>query len=412
VKHVGIVMAGHLATCPRMVKVADALAEAGYRVTVVSTTGWAQWARVADEQMYERRAGKWRWVKVDWDRHSAWVTWLWSALRTRAARRLAAILNPRYMSLQSLGAAHIRISPELARAAARVDADFFYGGGSALAATAIAADRRGVKFALDLEDFHSAEVDPSIDSGFSGRIVERIERIVLPRASFITAASPQISQAYHQAYNVTPTTINNVFPLPSEPPKRLRAEGPFRAYWFSQTIGPNRGLGDAIKAFGLLGCDAELHLRGNCDNGYVVKLRQIASNTAPRLKVETHPPADPDEMVKLAQPYDIGLALERSTVRNRDICLTNKAFTYLPAGLAVAFSDTTAQRELAGQLGDAAIIYSSGHPDIFAEQLRRWASDRDELLRAQGAAWEAAKSRWHWEHELERGALLKLIAAI
>ena len=107
-----------------------------------------------------------------------------------------------------------------------------------------------------------------------------------------------------------------------------------------------------------------------------------------------------------------GLALERPTVRNRDICLTNKAFTYLPAGLAVAFSDTTAQRALASQLGDAALIYPSGRPDMLAEQLKRWTSDRGELVKAQSAAWEAAKTRWHWEHELERGALLKLISAI
>jgi len=38
-----VMTAGHLSTCPRMLKAADALAEAGYRVRVVSArhTGWA-----------------------------------------------------------------------------------------------------------------------------------------------------------------------------------------------------------------------------------------------------------------------------------------------------------------------------------------------------------------------------------
>ena len=38
---------------------------------------------------------------------------------------------------------------------------------------------------------------------------------------------------------------------------------------------------------------------------------------------------------------------------NRDICLTNKAFTYLLAGIPVLLSRTTAQSELAVELGDA-----------------------------------------------------------
>jgi transketolase len=53
-----IVTAGHLSTCPRMLKAADALAEAGYRVRVVSVRH-TQWATEADRDVRRRRTGAW-----------------------------------------------------------------------------------------------------------------------------------------------------------------------------------------------------------------------------------------------------------------------------------------------------------------------------------------------------------------
>ena len=50
-----VVTAGHLSTCPRMLKAADALAEAGYRVRVVSTQQ-TDWAAEADLDVRRRRA--------------------------------------------------------------------------------------------------------------------------------------------------------------------------------------------------------------------------------------------------------------------------------------------------------------------------------------------------------------------
>ena len=54
-----LVTAGHLSTCPRMLKAADALAEEGYDVEVVSTrsTAWAveaDLALLAERRFFER----------------------------------------------------------------------------------------------------------------------------------------------------------------------------------------------------------------------------------------------------------------------------------------------------------------------------------------------------------------------
>ena len=115
-------------------------------------------------------------------------------------------------------------------------------------------------------------------------------------------------------------------------------------------------------------------------------------------------------MVDACRGYDVGLSLEQTHVLNRALCLTNKAFTYMLAGLALVFTDTPGQRRLAQDIGEHTILYAPGDLDSLASGLRRWADDKSRLARARAAAWAAGKRRWHWEHPLERGVLLNAVA--
>ena len=47
--------------------------------------------------------------------------------------------------------------------------------------------------------------------------------------------------------------------------------------------------------------------------------------------------------------FDVGLALELSEPENRDLCLTNKVFTYMLAGNAMILSETSMQRSFKQQ---------------------------------------------------------------
>jgi glycosyltransferase involved in cell wall biosynthesis len=204
--------------------------------------------------------------------------------------------------------------------------------------------------------------------------------------------------------------VHNTFPLPARPPDFSRADpDTLRLYWFSQTIGPGRGLEEAVAAAGRAGVRAELALRGRAQAGYLEALQQLAAAHAPRLRVVHHPPASPDAMVDLARGYDVGLALEQMDVRNRQLCITNKAFTYILAGVAVAITDTPGQHALGVDLGCAAALVPPGDIDALAAAFAQWGVDPARLERAKRAAWHAATRRWHWEHEDERGALYQLV---
>jgi len=399
-----LVTAGHLSTCPRMLKAADALAQEGYEVSVVSTRS-TPWAGEADLDVLRRRPGRWRTIVVDYSQSQGPLLYAKSGLRRRVARALAARTSEVSFPMATL--AFARVHDELVSAAIGTSADFFYGGTTGGIAAAFEASRRaGRPYALDLEDFFSGEpTEGSLDR----KLAERIEREILPGARFLTASSRPIADAYGAKYGVTAETIHNVFSLPERPPDldSLR-DGALRLYWFSQTIGPGRGLEEAIVAVGISGIEAELHLRGSAAAGYGELLTSLCRERAPRLALTVLPPGPPDEMTRLSMPFDIGLSLEQGGSLNNRLALGNKVLTYVLSGLALVMTDTPGQRPLAEELGDKALVVRPGEVQALAEGFRRLASDRRHLLDCRRASWKAALTRWHWEHSEERGKLLRL----
>jgi glycosyltransferase involved in cell wall biosynthesis len=303
-----------------------------------------------------------------------------------------------------------RVHSELVRAIVSDPGDLIYGGTTgALAAVAEAARRTGTRYGIDLEDFHSGETSGA-DAPLVNALAARVEGAVLPGAAFVTAGSEAIAAAYRERDGIDAAVIHNTFALPSKPPDLSRTD-PARlgVYWFSQTIGPGRGLEDAIAALGRAGVTARLALRGRPQSGYLEALIASAATLAPRIEIEHLAPAPPDSMVDCARGYDIGLALERADPLNRQLCLTNKIFTYILAGAAVVVTDTTGQHAVGADLGRAAALVPVGDVDALAGAFARWAADPMELDCARRTAWNAATQRWHWEHERERGALTALV---
>ena len=399
-----VVTAGHLSTCPRMLKAADALDEAGYQVRVISTRHVA-WAWEADQRARDRRS--WPWRVVDYDRTSARLRQLATGARLRSAQAVAMAVGPARAPLGIAIRGYSRVHDELVAAIAAEPADLVYGGTTgALAAVAAGAHRLGARFALDLEDFHSAE-QSGAGSVLAHMLAERIEAHVLPHAAFLTAGSPMIAEAYAAKYGVRPRAIHNTFPLNLHPPSV--PDGPLKMYWFSQTLGPGRGLDDLVRGIGLANVRAELHLRARPLRTYAAQLAALAQSSAPLLELVLHDPAPPDRMIALAQGYHFGVSVEDGEVLNHRLCLGNKIFTYLAAGVPVLMTATPAQSRLAADLGQAAEVYENGSIDALARIVRRYADDPRARCVAANAARAAAERRWHWEHPEDRGALLQAV---
>ena len=410
-RRICVVTAGHLATCPRMLKAADAFLAEGYDVRVVSTrtTGWAT---AADADIAASRG--WRWRVVNYDRAEAPATWLRSGARHKAARALASMVTSLPRTI--VNAAFGRVHRELVEAILEEPADLIYGGTTgAIAAVAEAGHRAGIPFAVDFEDFHCAEHEPSPEGDLSNELARLVMHFASDGAAFVTAGSEAIARACHDELRIAAMPIDNVFSLPATPPSDGRSRGvrgEFAAYWFSQTIGPGRGLEDVVCALGLTTRPASLTLRGCPRAGYAESLLALAAREAPRVRIAIEPPSPPASMIDACRAFDLGVSAEQGHVRNRLLNLPNKATTYPLAGLPVALTDTAGQSPLANDLGRGALVFAPGDAASLAEQLLPLMTDAARLADAREASWRAARTRWHWDHELERRALLAAVSRI
>jgi glycosyltransferase involved in cell wall biosynthesis len=383
------------------VKEADALHEAGYDVRVVAANLTPEIARL-DRSILQR--APWRATLVEGA----------PALMRYPLRSIQELLRLGFaradLGLWAASHAFTTFSRRLAAAAVREPADLYIAHyTTALIAAADAARRLGARLGFDAEDDHPGEIIPSAKAKADLRIIGRIERTLLPRCVHRTAASPGIAAAYCNRYGTHFEPILNVFPramAPAQPQRRPSAV--LSVYWFSQTVGPGRGLEDIVAAIGMMKAPVRLTLRGSRDLGYSEHLRMLAAKAGCLDRIEFLDQSDPDKMATLAADHDVGLSIEPRIRPNNEICLGNKIFTYLLAGIPVLLSDTPAQRALAGELGIAAQVVDLGQPAAIARVLDAYAENPDALQAAKQHAWHLGQTRFNWDREKQ--LLLKSVA--
>jgi glycosyltransferase involved in cell wall biosynthesis len=392
---------GQLSTDPRLLKEADALAEAGYQVTVLAAH-WTTWAAETDAILLSRRS--WECGYVGGGPEDRRLLYGWTRLRHRMAGRLL----PRLFKSQAVRhGALARVSPELRRTVQAVKSDLYIAHNlGALPAAVEAAWCNGSVVGFDAEDFHSGVRRYGSTPSTFDRLIEEVESAYLPYCDYITAGSDGIADAYSSKYDIPrPVPVLNAFPLamrPSAP--RLVREGPLTLYWFSQTIGENRGLEDVLSAMALLPeCDLELHLRGIWQLGFETRLRGRASSLGLRPdQVRHHLPGPPDDMVRLAASFDVGLAVEPCNSENNCIALSNKVLTYVLAGTPVLATATAGQEPVVRRIGAAGALYRPGEARALADHIKHWYYRRGALQLARDEAWEWGTRLYNWDLEKER----------
>lgn len=377
-----IVTSGNVSTSPRVVKEADALQAAGHTVRVVAVDALPENGE-RDRAVMATRS--WKLDRVNLRRGD---------LRGFAHRAMGAGWRA---AAQWFGLADRSVSRYLgllADAAAAEPADLVIGHTLAGLPVAVrAAERLGARAGFDIEDYHSGELPSEPRYARERAIVTEVEQRYLARCARITASAPGIADAVAARYRVPrPHVVLNTFPRSERPSARPPAGRAPSLYWYSQVIGPGRGIEDAVAAVALLDLPVTLHLRGTLDPAF-------ASQVVGRPKVVVVPQVPPPELVARAAEHDIGLALEQPVTENRALCVTNKLFTYMLAGLAVVATDTPGQRAVMVEASGAGLLYRAGRPDELAERLRTLLCNANQLAACQAAAWEAADRRFNWELE-------------
>jgi glycosyltransferase involved in cell wall biosynthesis len=390
----------HLCRNPRVVKEATALGAAGYDVTVLAVSALdrferldraltaslpfrrvtldslARTPRARFESLFQR--------SVTWGARRM-LRW-WRAESAHALGPAAALLRRARALPADLTIAHTEIP---LWAAARLI-------------------RAGRAVAVDMEDWYSRDLLLADRRTRPLKLLARAESFALQHARYVSTPSKSMADALAAAYRApTPMVVRNVFPLqPQARTDRPAGDGPPAFVWFSQTVGPGRGLEPFFTAWSHTTRPSRVSLIGEVTPAYREK---ILSGLAPERRpwIEFLPFVSPEALPAKLAGFDLGLALELQCPDSRNLTITNKIFQYMNAGLAVIATDTAGQREVLSAAPDAGLCVAAHETGELARQLDALIAEPARLRAMQAAARRAAEEQFSWELEAPR-----LIAAV
>ncbi|RYZ22898.1 MAG: glycosyltransferase, partial [Chitinophagaceae bacterium] len=318
--------------------------------------------------------------------------------------KLARLTNSYFKASFLAERAQARAYDELLRAAKKIKADLYIGHNlGALAVAVKAAMYHNAKAGFDFEDYHRGEFhlkDKNV------RRVVWLENKYLPALSYYSTSSPLIAEAIkndHKKFAGKTITLLNCFPLTHQPPfqQKTGKSNTLTLFWFSQTIGSNRGLETVIEALKMLNDPGiRLILAGRCNNSMSAYLEK--NKPALASPVQLVGMIQPEKLPAYAAQFDVGIATELNEPQNRNFCLTNKLFTYLLAGNAILASDTAAQTQFINEMRNVGFIYERQNAESLAQKIKWFRDNRAMLMQQRTNAYAWAQKQFTWEKESQK----------
>jgi glycosyltransferase involved in cell wall biosynthesis len=277
-----------------------------------------------------------------------------------------------------------------------VNADFIVGHNPAAFWPAYTlAKKRKVPFAIDIEDYHPGE----FDKGHKKRIMEELMSKVLPSAKYVSFASNLILQETLQKIPAIRKgiVIDNCFERGEFLPIQKEADnGKLQLVWFSQNINYLRGLELVLPVLAKFKEQLTVTLVGNLNAEFAKWLEPYSSFTkviSPLAQVDLH---------HLLRNFDVGLAIEDPKANmNRDICLTNKIWSYFQSGLFILASTTKAQKEFLHQHNPHGKLFDLNAIDSLDQAIEYLIKNKDDIRHQKGKRYNRAL-RYSWENEADK----------
>jgi glycosyltransferase involved in cell wall biosynthesis len=394
---------------PRTVREADALAAAGHDVRVVAVRNNPEQSALDDS----RAGGRgWRLQTIDIQRTpEGRRAWLRTGIRQKAAKALWRRLR-RGERLATM--AYCRTASETMALILDEPPDLIIAHTHPMLGVAhLAARRLGCRWGFDCEDLLSEEYGEGISDPAHQALVRYVEAQFMPKADYVTVASPEFSGWLAEHYGIRDSLyVANVSSI-AEAPDAPQAGYPDRRshvslYWFSISLGPLRGVEDAIRALPLIDAPVMLHLRGRVLPGYDRELRALIGSLNLSARVVVHDLVAPERAVRAAAEHDIGLVLTQPCCENHELAVPNKIYTYLLAGIAVGATATRGHRSVLASMPEVGFEYRPGNHVELAERVTALAREPQRLRACRAEAFRLGQARANWEVEQRR--LVDLVA--
>jgi hypothetical protein len=216
---------------------------------------------------------------------------------------------------------------------------------------------KGKKVAFDIEDWYTEDLLPAAQKYRPQSILKASEQKALTHGNATVCTSKpmaaELSVFYHSRQ---PHVIYNSFTNFSVEQIEKPITNRIKMIWISQTIGPGRGLEELVSSLNeVYKIAIELNLRGNISEEYRYHLNTKLVNKDHEIK---YLPLLPNSKIQQdLLNFDIGLASEPNSPKNKDLTISNKIFHYLSVGLPVLASATKGQLSLKEDFRDGIQYY-------------------------------------------------------
>ncbi len=384
-KRIALLTAGHLSSCPRLIKEAELLSQNGYAISIVYLNSIPRIAKL--DSYFVDQHKNWEFHEVKWD----------NSFETFISR-----FYFRFFNLCGISSKYIQsTSKKLIDKVVNIKADLYIAHHpSVLVAASMAASKYKSKYAYDIEDAFPFVEDGSYMDNPDFNI-QYLERKYINDTCYTSTASPLYAEVYMQLYKLKKSPINllNVFNINTTPVEYSDRKDLQKVsfYWYSQTVGLNRGLQDLFMAVNRLRENSfELHIRGMCTNEVKQTLMNLLDSDMHKSNIFFHDSVSMAELSQRNKEHDLGFALETSTSLNRDLCISNKIFDYLCAGLMIVASNTSGHKYITSELGEHCIAYNEKDVDALTKALQFFVDNKALIANAKSKSLELAKKKYNW----------------
>lgn len=381
---------------PRVVKEADALSSKGYGVLVVAIN-WSDDDYLKDLNLLKDK--KWKCIHLNFNKSNfrGYVNWFFSGVKKKLAIKFPFVPKlTRSIWLRNL---YYRM---MMRVGSKIKSRLYISHYGTLPVVVNLSRKFNCACAYDFEDYHSLELDAGIINQKFMDASRCLESEYLSSCDFIISSSPLIAKKVREDYSLDSTVILNVFSSTDYEILTTKNEH-LCLYWFSQTIGPGRGLEDVIKAMAISKNKTKLFLQGRIGDEYLGELTNLMKYCGVNpLDLVFLDSCMPDDLVKFASKYDVGLCLEQKVPENRNICLTNKLFTYLWSGLSIIGTETDAQKLISDDLGNAMWTYLDSDVKSLSNRIDFLSENLKALHDSKKSSRSLFHKKYNWDQEKKK----------
>lgn len=262
--------------------------------------------------------------------------------------------------------------------------------------------KKGEKVAFDFEDWYSRDY---VNQLRPIELLRKAETFVFQNAVFYTCPSHSMEAALKNIYKPVNIieVIYNGFSINESERIALEKKSKFSLVWFSQVIGPGRGLETLMNALLFLPYPVEVHLAGDYADSFAedLKKRLIGTNHS----LIFHSSMKHHELIHFLSGFNIALALENNFPDSRDTTITNKILQYLQSGNKIIATNTKGQMEVAASFPDSVSIVEVNQPEIWARSINKLIGQTHHRSQEQVKVFNKIYS---WEAQEEK--LLQIVA--